>query len=139
MKKLIRYLFFGSPSKWYMDTELTEETKSAIVEWLNDRVKLHIWLTSVATGSIVFLAALGPSTNISSVPGMTKVAGLGFMLASVLVNIICVWSLSNWKLNINIGIVSDGSRMRLDIEVIGLLAISSFLIGLVVAVVPIII
>lgn len=139
MKQLSRYIFFGSPAKWYGGAELTEESRSAVVEWLNDRAKLHVWITSVCTGTIVFLAALGPSTNIESATGAFKVVGIGLMLASVLVNIVCVWSLSNWKLNVSTGVVSDGLRMRIDIEVTSWIAIGSFLVGLVVAIVPTII
>ena len=139
LTRISHYVFFGGPSKWYLGPEVTPETRAAVIEWLNDRTKLHTWITSVAIGTIVFLAALGPTTNVQTIPGLFKVIGLGLMLVSVTVNIVCVWSLSNWKYNVSTGIVSDGSRMRLDIEVVGWIAIGSFLSGLVVAVIPIVI
>lgn len=58
LKRMSQFLFFGGPSKWYLGPEATQETRAAVIEWLNDRAKLHTWITSVATGTIVFLAAL---------------------------------------------------------------------------------
>jgi hypothetical protein len=139
MKRLTRYLFFGSPSDWYLGGGVSGEAKAATVEWINDRIKLHIWLTSVATGTIVFFATLGPPTNTEALPGLVKVVGLGLMLASVLVNIVCVWSHSNWKLNVSRNTVTDGPRMRLDIEVTGWVAIACFFVGLVTAVIPVVV
>jgi len=138
MKKMSRYLFFGSLSNWYFGSDVTPEAKAATIEWINDRAKMHIWVTSVATGSIVFLAALGPPTSVQTAPGLVKVIGLGLMLASVLVNIVCVWSLSNWKLNLSRDAVTDGARMRLDIEMTGWIAIGSFFVGLVTTVIPVV-
>ena len=138
MKKMIRYLFFGSPSTWYFGSEVTPEAKIATIEWINDRAKMHVWVTSVATGSIVFLATLGPPTSIQTAPGVIKVVGLGLMLTSVLVNIVCVWSLSNWKLNVSRDAVTDGARMRFDIEVSSWIALGSFFLGLVTTVIPVV-
>ena len=139
MKRITRYLFYGSPSDWYLGGDVTGGDRAAIVEWINDRMKLHIWLTSVATATIVFFATLGPPTNTESVPGLIKVLGLGLMLASILVNILCVWSFSNWKLNVSRKSVTDGPRMRLDIEITAWVAIGSFFVGLVTAVLPVVV
>ena len=138
MKWVSRYLFFGSPSNWYFGSEVAPEAKAATLEWLNDRAKLHIWLTSVATGGIVFLATLGPPTSVDAAPGVVKVVGLGLMLVSVLVNIVCVWSLSNWKLNLSRNTVTDGARMRFDIELTSWMAMASFFLGLVTSVMPVV-
>jgi len=139
-RRLTRYLFFfGSPSKWYLGLDITEENRNAVLEWLDDRVKFHTWITSVVMGIIVFLTTLGPRTTAGeSTQGLVKVVGLGFMLFSVVVNILCIWSLSNWKYNVRTGVVSDGSRMRLDIELVGAIAIGSLLCGLVLAVMAVV-
>jgi hypothetical protein len=52
------------------------------------------------------------------------------MLLSVLANIISIWSLSNWKYHVKTGLVTEGKRMRLDLELMAMIAIGSFLLGM---------
>ena len=130
MKETVQKLFFGGPSKWYLGGVITDESRAAIVEWLEDRWKFHVWLTSLATGAIVFLATLAPEPGINPKTDLIRLCGLGLTLFSVLANIVCVWSISNYKLNVKVGGVMDGAQLRLDIETVAVLATASFIIGL---------
>ena len=83
---------------------------------------------------IALFATFGAKVSLETTPGRLKALGLGLMLLSVIINVFCIWSLSNWKYNVRTGLVTDGARMRLDLELTGAIASGSFLIGLTIAV-----
>jgi hypothetical protein len=137
MAKLIQKLFFGTPSSWYIGGgAITEDNRPAILGWLEDRQRFHIWLTSIVSGASVFLGTLGQPLESESVSGILKLIGLGVMMLSILANMVSIWSISNYKFNVKTGTVKEGSRLRFDIELVTALAAGTFLIGFVLAVLP---
>jgi hypothetical protein len=136
LTKFIQRLFFGTPSRWYLGGSVTDENRLAIIEWLEDRRKFHLWLTSIVSGASVFLVALGPPLESESVSGFLKLIGLSLMLLSILTNMVSIWSISNYKFSVKVGEVKEGVRLRLDIEMVTALASVSFFAGFVLAVIP---
>jgi hypothetical protein len=139
MAKIIHKLFFGTPSMWYTGAAITGDNRMAIVEWLEDRQKFHIWLTSIVSGTLVFLVSFGQPIDSGHFSDISKLIGLSLMLISILANMVSIWSISNYKLNVKTGIVKEGSRLRLDIEIVTAIAAGSFFFGFVFAVLPAII
>jgi hypothetical protein len=137
LSKLIQRLFFGTPSRWYIGGgAITDDNRPAIIEWLEDRQRFHIWLTSIVSGASVFLATLGQPLESESAAGILKLIGLGVMMVSILANMVSIWSISNYKFNVKTGMVKEGSRLRFDIEIVTALAAGTFLIGFTLAVLP---
>src|SRR5210317_1049292 len=97
---LVNRLFYGTPSGWYTDGKISDENCEAVILWLEDRSRFGTWLSSIVSGACVFLVALGAPLEIQSTPGIIKLIGLCFMLLSILTNIVSIWSISNYKLNI---------------------------------------
>ena len=126
---LVNRLFYGTPSGWYTDGHISDENRSAVIQWLEDRSKFSTWLTSIVSGACVFLVALGPSLEIESTQGVIKLVGLCLMLLSILTNIVSIWSISNYKLNISLGKVKEAPKLRLDIELVTLFSVGTFFIG----------
>jgi len=134
--KIIHKLFFGTPSLWYTGGAITGDNRTAIIEWLEDRQKFHIWLTSIVSGTLVFLVSFGQPIDVGNFSDIFTLLGLSLMLISVLANMVSIWSISNYKLNVKTGVVKEGSRLRLDIEIVTAIAVGSFFFGFVFAVLP---
>ncbi len=134
LKKFYQYLFFGGIRKWYLELTVDDDNRAAVLKWLDDRNRFHVWITSLITGAIIFLTTLTPNLSNSSESGLPMLIGVGLMLFSVVINIICIWSLTNYSLNVSRKLVSDGTSMRVDLEIMAFIAILSFLVGLSLAV-----
>ena len=114
LKKFYQYLFFGGIRKWYLELTVDDDNRAAVLKWLDDRNRFHVWITSLITGAIIFLTTLTPNLSHSSESGLPMLIGVGLMLFSVVINIICIWSLTNYSLHVSRKLVSDGTRMRVD-------------------------
>ena len=136
MRKLFQKLFFGTPTTWYIGGIITDDNRKAYVEWLEDRQRFHTWLTSIVTGAAIFLGTVGPPLDNTSASGVLRRIGLSVMMLSILANMVSIWSISNYKLNVKTRMVKEGSRLRLDIEIVAVLAAASFIIGFVLTVLP---
>jgi len=136
LTKIIQKLFFGTPSRWYTGGAITDDNRMAIVEWLEDRQKFHIWLTSIVSGTSVLLGSFGQPIESESLLGILKLIGLSLMMISILTNMVSIWSISNYKFNVKTGMVKEGSRLRFDIEIVTAFAAGSFFFGFVLAMLP---
>jgi hypothetical protein len=86
----IKKMFFGTPSSWYIGGEITEKNRIAIIEWLDDRQKFHIWLTSIVSGGSVFISTFGKLLESDSPLAIIRLIGLGVMMLSILINLISI-------------------------------------------------
>jgi len=126
---LVQKLFFGTPLGWYTNGDISVENRDAVIRWLEDRSRFSTWLTSIVSGACVLLVSLGPPLQSFSTLGIIRLIGLSLMLLSILTNIISIWSISNYKLNIALRKVKDAPRLRLDIELVNLFSVGAFFVG----------
>jgi hypothetical protein len=114
---------------------IDEKNRQAVITWLEDRSHVLIWFTSIVTSSIVLLTLFGNKPGLSDANSIALFISLLLMFFSILCNLVCVWQIPKWKLAIQIGRVSHGSKMALDIELSSLAGLLSFLGALVMAVI----
>jgi hypothetical protein len=113
--------------------DITEDNAEAIVHWLEERSKLHKWFTSIITGSLVLLTIFGKRPGFVNLNEIILSVSLLLMFLSVICNLICVWQIPKWKLAIRTGMVSQGRKMTLDLEITSWISLIIFLGALVLA------
>lgn len=113
--------------------EIDKDTSDAVIEWLNDRSSLLTWFTSIITGSLVVITAFGKKPGTQSIEEILLSFSLLLMFVSILCNLFCVWLIPKWKLEIRLGLVSDGRKMALKLEITSSLSFAVFLAALVLA------
>jgi hypothetical protein len=113
--------------------DITEDNAEAIVNWLEDRSKLHTWFTSINTGSLVLLTLFGKKPGFVEIDEIFLSISLLLMFASVLCNLICVWQIPKWKLAIRTRQISNGRKMTMNFEIMSWIGMVVFLGALVLA------
>ena len=113
--------------------EINDKNAGPIVEWLKERNDVFIWLTSLITGSLVLLTLFGKKPGFNNINEIALSTSLLLMFLSVLCNLICVWQIPKWKLAIRTGLLSNGRRMALDLEITSWVSLVLFLAALVLA------
>jgi hypothetical protein len=113
--------------------EINKDTPDAVIEWLKDRSSMLVWFTSIITGSLVVLTVFGKKPGFESIEEILLSISLLLMFVAILCNLICVWQIPKWKLGIRLGMVSDGRKMTLDLEITSWLSLTAFLAALVLA------
>ena len=132
LKKLKQFLSYEASHLWFIKLEITEDNKDAVVEWLEDRIRFHIWLTSIITGSIVFLAALAQDLSIQTheIQGIITLIAFGLLFLSIITNLISIWSIPTWKFKVKTGQLTQGTQMRIELGLISWMSVLLFLVGL---------
>lgn len=110
--------------------EITEANKETFVEFLEDRIKFHTWLSSLVTGSIVFLSTLGLRPNLEGYQGMGILIGFVSLTLSLITNLACLWTIPVFKLKIKTDIIRDTLAVRMDLGIASWIGVISFLGGL---------
>jgi len=137
---LKRLLSYEISNLWFLKLEITENNRDAVVEWLEDRSKFHIWLTSIATGSVVFLAATQePQVQITELHSIIKMVSFLLMFFSILTNMICILSIPTWKYHVKTGQITQGTIMRLELGISTWISVLSFILGMLGAIIFLII
>ncbi len=113
--------------------EITDHNAAAVIDWLNDRSSVLTWFTSIVTGSVILLTIFGKRPGFQDLNSTILSISLLLMFFSILCNLICVWQIPKWKLAIRTGLISNGRRMVLDLEISSWLGLVSFLGALVMA------
>jgi hypothetical protein len=132
LQKLKQFLSYEASHLWFVKLEITVDNKDAVVEWLEDRLRFHIWLTSLTTGSIVFLAALAQelSIQVNEIQGLMTLSAFGLLFFSIITNLICIWSIPTWKFKVKTGQLTQGTQMRIELGLSAWMSVLLFLIGL---------
>ncbi len=128
---LKEYLLYKFSNIWFVKLEITEDNKEAVIEWLEDRSRFHIWLTSLITGSVVFFAATQePTLQVNELSSVLKIISFLLMFFSILSNMICIWAIPTWKYQVKTGKVTHGTIMRLELGLTAWLSVLSFILGM---------
>ena len=114
---------------------VTDENREAVAKWLEDRSALLIWLTSIITGSLVLVTLFGRKPGFDSVSQIFLSIAVLLLFLAVLLNLICAWQIPKWKFAVRTAQISNGKRMMWDLEISSWLSLTSFLAGLVFAVI----
>ena len=117
---------------------ITEANRQCVVEWLRDRSAFHSWFSSLVTGSFVVVTVFGSKPSFSTVSGCFLSVALVLMLFALLYNLVCVWSIPNWKYRVSTGIVTDATAMRRELAITAWLGVIAFVSGLTLGVIGII-
>jgi hypothetical protein len=115
-------------------SDVTDSNVEAIIDWLKDRSSVLIWFTSIITGSIVLLSLFGKKPGFNDLGSIALFISLLLMLFSILSNLICVWQIPKYKFAVRTGLIKNGRRMTLDLEITSWIGLISFLGALVMAV-----
>jgi hypothetical protein len=128
---LKRLFSYEMSNLWFLKLEITENNRDAVVEWLEDRSKFHIWLTSIVTGSVVFFAATQqPQVQITELHSIIKIVSFLLLFLSILTNMICIWSIPTWKYHVKTGNLTQGTIMRLELGISAWISVLSFILGM---------
>ena len=79
----------------------------------------------------MFLTTFGVRPGLGSPAQSYALAALGAMLLGLLANLVCIWTIPNWKLRIRTGCVRDGAMLRLDLGLTTWITVGSLLLGFV--------
>jgi len=132
LQKLKQVFSYEASHLWFVKLEITADNKDAVVEWLEDRIRFHIWLTSLVTGSIVFLVALAQelSVQINEIQGFITLGAFGLLFFSIITNMISIWSIPTWKFKVKTGQLTQGTQMRIELGLSAWMSVLLFLVGL---------
>jgi hypothetical protein len=109
---------------------IDERNRDAVIEWLNDRDRFHTWFTSVITGSFVILTVFGSKPGYEEAGPIMLSAALVLLLIAVLCSLVCVWSIPSWKYRVRTRLITDGTRMRLELAITAWIGVICFVSGL---------
>ena len=101
-----------------------------VVEWLEDRNKFHTWFTSVIAGAFVLLSVFGEKPGFSTPSGKLLSIALGLLLFATLCNLVSAFSIPSWKYRVRTGLITNSTRMRIELRINGWLAVICFVCGL---------
>ncbi|MCS5694461.1 hypothetical protein NZK33_21160 [Cyanobium sp. FGCU-6] len=114
---------------------IDDDNREPIVKWLDDKIAVLRWFTSIVTGSLVLVSLFGRKPGLGSPSELFLSAAVACLFISVLLNLICVWQAPKWKFAILVSQVSDGRNMMWDIEISSWISLVFFLAGLVASVI----
>jgi len=110
--------------------EVSDENLDAYLEFLNDRMKFHIWLTSLISGSVVIIITLGIRPGVGDYRGITALLGFLSLLISIITNLTCIWTIPIYKLRIKTGVLRDSLPIRLDLGIAAWIGVITFFAGI---------
>jgi len=116
-------------------SEITEQNREHILEWLRDRNAFHVWLSSLVTGSLVLSTIFGSKAGLSGVTERVLAVAAMLMLLSLVCNLASIWTIPSWKYRVSTGIVTDATRLRRDLAITTWLGVVSFISGLTFAII----
>lgn len=111
-------------------SEITDQNRAAVLEWLKDRSHFHTWFTSLIVGSFVILTVFGNKPGFSDIGEIYLSVSLILLLMSVLCNLVCVWSIPSWKYRVSTGILSNAKGMRRELAITAWIGVISFISAL---------
>jgi len=114
-------------------TEINDDNRAAFLDFLDDRSKFHVWLTSIVTGSIVALISFGVKPDLQTLSGKMSILGIGVMLFSVLANLVCIWSIPTIKFSVRLGHNRFASFARWDLAASAWIGVIGYFLGLLLA------
>ncbi len=129
---------FSYPIRWlFFDTiaEIDDDNRAAIIVWLDDRSKFHSWFASIVTGSMVFISLFGWGSSIPVGCRPYAYSSLLLIFLSLVANLICIWSIPQWKLGIQTKKIIHGRAMRWDLGLTAWAGVIAFCLGLMLAIV----
>lgn len=111
-------------------SEITEQNRKYIVEWLSDRSSFHTWFSSLITGSFVVITVFGKRPDFDSPNGVILSIAFLLFLFSLLCNLVCVWSIPTWKYRVNTKILNNSLGMKRELAITAWIGVLSFVAGL---------
>ena len=109
---------------------IDDRNREAVIDWLNDRNQFHTWSTSLITGSFVILTVFGNQPGYDDPGQIVLSISLILLLASVLCNLVCVWSIPSWKFRVRTHLITDATRMRRELAITAWIGVICFVSGL---------
>ena len=124
--KELSMTLFGT---FYIFQTIDDNNREAVISWLEDRSRFHIWLSTVITGTLVLLASILKPYKITGVVAVITNIGYLLLFFSLLANMVCIWTIPNWKYSVKMGLIKKGSFMRLDLSFVAWIGVVLFLAG----------
>lgn len=112
---------------------IDDGNRDAVVDWLEDRNKFHTWFTSVIAGSFVVLTVFGAKPGFTTPSEKLLSVALVLLLFATLCNLVSAFAIPSWKYRVRTGLVTNGTRMRIELRINGWLAVICFVSGLTLA------
>lgn len=110
--------------------EITDRNRPALVAWLDDRYRFHLWQASVIVVYLALLVVLGQRAEPGTYSGALELTALSLLFLSILAHMACIWSIPKLKFAILTRHLSNPHLMHLDLRLVSWLGMFLFLLGI---------
>jgi len=115
---------------YFTSIPITDENRASVIEWLNERKQFHIWFTSLILGCFVVLTIFGSKPSFNNLSESTLSISLILQLFSAICNMICIWSIPDWKFGVATNKINNTKRIRIELGILAWVGVISFVCGL---------
>ena len=112
---------------------INDDNRQAVVDWLEDRNKFHTWFSTVITGSLVAMLVFGGKPGFATPSQSFLSVAQILLLFAIVCNFVSAWSIPSWKYRVRTRLVTDSTRVRIELAINGWLAVICFVSGLTLA------